>query len=353
MINIASGNLIESDAEALVNTVNTVGVMGKGIALQFKRAFPEVYKAYAAACKDGKVTLGKMHVVDLGGLVRGPRYVINFPTKQHWRSKSRLEDIESGLRDLVATVERLEIQSIALPPLGCGYGGLKWDDVKPLIEAAFARSPDVDVQLFAPRGVPRADLMPNRTDRPTMSPGGAALVLTMNRYLSGLLDPVITLLEVHKSLYLLQNAGHELRLQYTKGTYGPYAANLRHLLSRLEGHYITGFGDASEQPDKLLELLPEAVREAERFVQAQSLNSLRDHLETVSSLIEGYEDPQGMELLASVHWVASQAGHPLTIEQITHQVHDWSTRKSRLLKPPAIEKAAHRLASRGWLEIVS
>src|SRR5882762_1778498 len=125
MIEIVSGNLLEAQVEALVNTVNTEGVMGKGIALQFRQAFPAMFNAYLADCRAGAVTLGKMNVFDLGGLLpSGPRWIINFPTKGHWKSRSRLKDIETGLESLVATVRKLNIKSIAVPPLGCGHGGL-------------------------------------------------------------------------------------------------------------------------------------------------------------------------------------------------------------------------------------
>jgi O-acetyl-ADP-ribose deacetylase (regulator of RNase III) len=120
---------------ALVNTVNTEGVMGKGVALQFRRAYPENYEAYRAACARGEVKIGRMFVYDTGRLGR-PRWIINFPTKRHWRSKSSVEDIEAGLADLRDVMPQLEIKSVALPALGAGLGGLRWDDVQPRIEAA-------------------------------------------------------------------------------------------------------------------------------------------------------------------------------------------------------------------------
>ena len=171
MIQIAKGNLLEAPVEALVNTVNTQGIMGKGIALQFKQAFPAMFREYEKACKAGEVQLGKVHVYDLGGLTGGPRWIINFPTKGQWREHSRLADIEAGLHDLIATVRRLNIRSIAVPPLGCGNGGLNWADVRPRIEVAFAELPDVKVQLFAPGHEPAPKTMPNRTERPNMTLG--------------------------------------------------------------------------------------------------------------------------------------------------------------------------------------
>ncbi len=161
MIQIAKGNLLVAPVDALVNTVNTKGIMGKGIALQFKQAFPAMFGDYERACKAGEVRLGKMYVYDLGGLAGPPHWIVNFPTKGHWRERSRLTDIETGLEDLVTTIRRLGIRSIAIPPLGCGNGGLNWTDVRPRIEAAFTNLPDVNVLLFEPEsGTQRSAPLP-------------------------------------------------------------------------------------------------------------------------------------------------------------------------------------------------
>jgi len=161
MLQIAQGNLLVAPVDALVNTVNTKGIMGKGIALQFRQTFPAMFRDYERACKAGEVQLGKMHVFDLGGLASGPHWIINFPTKGHWRERSRLTDIETGLEDLVTTILRLGIRSIAIPPLGCGNGGLNWADVRPRIEAAFTYLPDVNVLLFEPEsGTQRSAPLP-------------------------------------------------------------------------------------------------------------------------------------------------------------------------------------------------
>jgi O-acetyl-ADP-ribose deacetylase (regulator of RNase III) len=149
MFEFKQGNLLEEKAEALVNTVNCVGVMGKGIALQFKQAYPENFRHYEKACKASEVQPGQMFTVATGSLLN-PRYIINFPTKRHWRNNSKIEDIKSGLVALVQQVQRLDITSIAMPALGCGNGGLNWANVKPLIESAFAQLPDVQVIIFEP-----------------------------------------------------------------------------------------------------------------------------------------------------------------------------------------------------------
>lgn len=156
MIAIVHGNLLEAPVEALVNAVNTQGIMGKGIALQFKQAFPQMFREYERACRAGEVRLGRMHVFDRGDSTSEPRWIINFPTKGHWRERSRLADIELGLEDLVATIRQLDIRSIAVPALGCGNGGLNWTDVRPRIETAFVKLPHVNVLLFVPSSEDRA-----------------------------------------------------------------------------------------------------------------------------------------------------------------------------------------------------
>lgn len=149
MIESAKGNLLKADAQALVNAVNCVGVMGKGIALQFKEAYPENFSAYAKACRDSEVQPGKMFIVPTKCL-SNPKYIINFPTKRHWKGKSKIEDVSAGLEALIADVQKLEIKSITIPPLGCGLGGLDWSDVRPLIEQAFLKVPSVRVLVFEP-----------------------------------------------------------------------------------------------------------------------------------------------------------------------------------------------------------
>ena len=234
MIEYRSGDIVRENTEALINTVNCVGVMGRGIALQFKNAFPENFKAYAAACKAEEVQPGRMFVFETGQLTN-PRYIINFPTKRHWRGKSRMEDIESGLKALVDTIRRYNIRSIAVPPLGSGLGGLDWPEVKLRIEAALQPLSDVRIIIYEPKGAPKTEKMVHNREVPTMTAGRAALVELMHRYLGGLLDPFVTLLEVHKLMYFMQEAGEPLRLKYQKAPYGPYAENLRHVLHAIEG----------------------------------------------------------------------------------------------------------------------
>ncbi len=348
MIEIGRGNLLEADVDALVNTVNCDGFMGKGIALQFKQAFPENFKFYERACKAGEVVPGRMLTHDNGGLLK-PRYIINFPTKRHWRNKSRIEDIELGLAALISEVRRLSIRSIAVPPLGCGLGGLNWKDVRPRIESAFEAVPAVEVILFEPRGAPSATTMPVRTERPRMTPARALFIKLMEAYSA--LDYSRTLLEVQKLAYFLQEAGEPLRLNYQPGHYGPFAANLNKVLEVMEGHFIRGYGD-SQKPDAEIELLPGATEEASNFLRAKPASNNR--LAAVSRLIEGFETPYGMELLATVHWVAVKGGRngdaPVeTSADAVGKVHSWNPRKQKIFHPRHIHVAWRRLEDEGWL----
>lgn len=344
MIRYTTGDILKAEAEALVNTVNCVGIMGRGIALQFKEIFPANFKAYAAACKREEVQPGRMFVFDTGALT-SPRYIVNFPTKRHWRGKSRVEDVEAGLVALVDEVRTRGICSIAIPPLGSGLGGLDWSQVRPLIERAFAILPEVEVQIFEPAGAP-ADSRANRsTEVPKITAGRAALVALMRRYLSALLDPSISLLEVHKLMYFLQAAGEPLRLRYVKAPYGPYAENLRHVLRAVEGHLVSGYADSGDAPDKPLSLVPGAVEEAERFLNVHAATHAR--LDRTAALVEGFETPYGLELLSTVHWVATREG-AASIPEITGAVHRWSTRKHQFTAGQ-ISLAAERLREQGWL----
>ncbi len=344
MIEYTGGNILHADAEALVNTVNCVGVMGRGIALQFKKAYPKNFKAYEAACQRQEVQPGRMFVYATGELAN-PRFIINFPTKRHWRGNSRMEDIESGLIDLVEVIRRNNIQSIAIPPLGSGLGGLEWDDVRPRIEKALAALPQVKVLLYEPKGAPTSDKMQHKREAPKMTAGRAALVELMSRYLKGLLDPAVSLLEVHKLMYFLQESGEPLRLQFKAAHYGPYAENLRHVLNAIEGHLVSGYADGGDIPEKTLELVPGAEDEASQFLAHHK--ATRERFDTVADLVSGFESPYGLELLSTVHWVA-KVGEARTVDEVTQRVYAWNDRK-RQFTSRQIGLAMDVLTRKGWV----
>jgi O-acetyl-ADP-ribose deacetylase (regulator of RNase III) len=344
MITHAQGDMLESDAEALVNTVNCVGVMGRGIALQFRKAFPANYKAYKAACEANEMQPGKMFVVELGALA-SPKYIINFPTKRHWKGKSRIEDIAAGLDDLVQVIRERGIRSIAVPPLGCGLGGLDWQKVRPIIESKLTALSDVQVQLYAPDGAPSAGEMVRSVERPRMTVGRATLLELMRRYLSAVMDPSVSLLEIHKLMYFMQESGESLRLTYARGPYGPYAENLRHVLTHIEGHFIQGYGDAADVPDKKIDCVPEALAKAEAFLARHP--DTRARVERVADLIEGFETPYGMELLSTIHWVATREDAKGPDEAI-RATYSWNDRK-KMFKEAHIRTAWEVLHERDWL----
>ena len=348
MIEYKKGDILQEDAEALVNTVNCVGIMGRGIALQFKNAFPENFNSYVAACNRNEVQPGQMLVFTTGQLTN-PKYIINFPTKRHWRGKSRIEDIDAGLAALANEIRSRAIHSIAIPPLGSGLGGLDWSNVRPRIENSLRGLDNVRVVIFEPAWGSDDKPFNHSSDVPKMTAGRAALVALMNRYLAGLLDPFITLLEVHKLMYFMQQSGEPLRLKFSKGPYGPYAENLRHVLKAVEGHLVSGYADGGDVPDKQLKLVPGAIDDAAAFLAANS--ETRARLDKVADLVEGFESPIGLELLATVHWTASEEG-ARSIEDIVRMTYAWSDRKKQFTGRQ-IGLAADVLSRKGWIASVN
>ena len=345
MIRFKTGDMLAEDTEALVNTVNCVGVMGRGIALQFKKAFPENFRAYSEACKCNELRPGRMFLFETHQLIN-PRYIINFPTKRHWRGNSRMEDVEAGLRALVDVIRERNIRSIAIPPLASGLGGLAWDEVRPRIEKSLRSLDDLQIVIFEPRVAPQAGSMVRKQEAPKMTPGRAVLVGLMRRYLNGLLDPFVTLLEVHKLMYFMQRAGEPLELRYAKGPYGPYAENLRHVLHPVEGYFISGYADGGDEPDKPLELVPGAVEDAGVVLKRSA--DTRERLDRVADLIEGFESAFGLELLATVHWVLEHetAGSK---DGVIARTYAWNKRK-KCFSQRQIALAADVLIGKGWID---
>lgn len=345
MIELVSGNILKDESDAIVNTVNCVGVMGRGIALQFKSAWPNNFKAYEAACKREEVLPGRMFIYETGQLT-GPKLIVNFPTKRHWRGKSRIQDIESGLQALAKEIANRNIRSIAIPPLGSGLGGLSWNEVRPLIEKVLSPLEDVLVRVYEPGDVAsETELSHKSIEVPKMTPGRAALVELTHRYMSGLLDPIVSLLEVHKLMYFLQEAGEPLRLNYVKAPYGPYADNLRHVLKAVEGHLLSGYSDGGDAPDKPLSLVPGAVEDARAFLEMHQETKVR--FDRVGSLVEGFETPFGLELLATVHWILKNES-TRDLDEVVERVYAWNSRK-RQFSTRQIGIAVDVLAGQGWV----
>ena len=357
MLREAEGNLLDAPVNALVNTVNTVGVMGKGIALQFKQAYPDNFRAYEAACRRGEVRLGRMFVVETG-LLDQSRLIINFPTKKHWRARSKLSDIKAGLADLRRVISDYQVTSIAVPPLGCGNGGLDWRDVRPLTVEALGDLPGVDVVIYPPKGAPPAESMKVGTARPPMTPGRAALLALLARYVraSRLEEPAApdgaSLLEIQKLMYFLQEAGQRLSLDFGKGPYGPYAENLNPALQAMEGHYLRGYGDRSQEVLKLspISLMAGSEDEGRQWLENHP-DGTPGRIEAVLRLVTGFASAYGLELLATVHWVLTHGNDDLTADPaiIFERVRSWNARKGRLFTDVHIRRAAARLQEQGWL----
>ncbi|MCX2533360.1 macro domain-containing protein [Plesiomonas shigelloides] len=349
MIQYVTGNILHDQADAVVNTVNTVGVMGKGLALQFKKAYPNNFSAYKKACDTHALTTGQVLAVSVNAL-SAPYYVINFPTKSHWKANSKMEFIESGLVALKKEVARLGLKSVAIPALGSGLGGLPWDKVKHVIEQSLSDVPEIDWRIYPPQDAPPASAMINKTKKPKMTQGRAAVLGLIHQYLSTGFGYRLSLLEVQKLVYFLTAAGEPLnQVVFQKHYYGPYADVLRHVLEKMEGHFISGYADGINKPQTPIELKAEAAAESLAFLEHHP--ETKQRFESVSKLIEGFESQNGMELLSTVHWVVTQElpSSDWTEEDIIHRIHQWSPHKARM-KPAHIIAAYHRLQRDNWLE---
>jgi len=338
------GNLLkQQDVDAIVNTVNCVGVMGKGIALQFKKKWPDNFKAYATACKNSDVKLGQMFTFELGALAT-PRFIINFPTKDHWRSASKIEDIESGLQSLVEHISHFDIRSIAMPPLGCGLGGLPWTEVKALIFKYLGNIETLEVRLFEPNDDIKAAEIETNTKKPKMTAGRAAILALLETYQS--VNYGLSKIEVQKLAYFLQEAGENLKLQFVKDAYGPYADALRHALNTMDGHYIQGVGDGVVESE--IKPVDSALKDARQYL-ATSNEAINARIKRVSDLIEGYQSPYGVELLSTVHWVVNNQGASNPNE--AHQaIQQWNDRKKQLMTLQHVDAAWNRLQLNGWIQ---
>lgn len=351
MITYTTGNLLEAPAEALVNTVNEVGVMGKGVALMFKEAFPESAEAYRRASANREVRVGHVLVTSNQALV-GPRWILHFPTKRHWRNPSRIEWIREGLRDLVRVVKERRIESIALPPLGCGNGGLEWSRVRREIEAAASDMPDVRVFVYEPSE--QFQTKPKRSGLVKLTPARALIAELVRRY--AVLDLECTNLEVQKLAWFLERAMGQLSLsdpldlRFSANKYGPYAERLRHLLNGLDGSYLHCNKRLSEAgPFDLIWFEASKRDVVQRYLKTEEAQPYLPALERTSLTIDGFESPLGMELLATVDWLIRRMNCEPTLDGIKKGLKLWpggkaaAERKFRLFDDRMLSLALGRL----------
>lgn len=331
MIKFTKGNILKANVEALVNTVNTVGIMGKGIALAFKKAFPLNYKLYKEVCDNKEFTVGSMFTTNTGQLM--PRYIINFPTKEHWKGRSKIEFIESGMKKLIETIKTNDIKSIAIPPLGCGNGGLKWSDVKPIIINEL-QNIDIDIIIYEPGF--NNQIVPVKKEI-ALTPPRAMLLHALKDY--QVLGYSINLLVIQKIAYFLQRIGEPLNLQYEKGHYGPYSNRLHHLLKYLNGYYLN-FKHEETKPSSTVSI--NHFDKISSYAQKELNEDQLDRLKKIRELIEGFESPYGLELLATVDYIFQNEDIKNT-DEIISKIGEWTKRKKEIMKPFHIQAANDRL----------
>lgn len=342
MINYKSGNIIVDDSEAIVNTVNCVGVMGKGLALQFKKAYLNNFKQYKLACDRKEVKIGEMFITDSGDMFNR-KLIINFPTKDHWKGKSKYEYIESGLDDLALKINSYGITSIAIPPLGAGLGGLRWDKVKTLIIEKLGIIDGLSINIYEPIGSPDSKDIVINTHKPNMTKGRALLLKLLSIYSSKGYE--CTKLETQKLAYFLQEAGVDLKLRYEAHNFGPYADNLNHVLSHIDGHFISGFGDRVSKSK--ISIINDSLEAAEIFLAKHPESD--EAISKVEKLIQGYETPLSMEVLSTVHWVVKHEGYnPNDFDAIKLFIYQWNDHKASI-KEKYLKKALVRLENNSWV----
>ncbi|MGO9084109.1 MAG: macro domain-containing protein [Candidatus Sulfotelmatobacter sp.] len=334
-----------------MNTVNTVGVMGKGIALMFKEAFPNNFRAYEGACKCKKVKIGRMFVTE-NRTLNGPRWIINFPTKKHWRHASKLEWIVEGLADLRRVIREHNIRSIALPPLGTGNGGLDWSEVRPEIQRELGELLDVDVLVYEPTA--KYQNVAKRTGVEQLTAARVLVAEMIRRY--WVLGIECTYLEVQKLGWFLERTIHilgvedPLKLQFKADKYGPYSDRLRHLLNALDGTYLhcdKRLSDAG--PSDTIWFDEARRRHVELFLKQDTSRPLNRVLDATAKRIDGFESPLGMELLSTVDWLTEREHREPNLESIRTGLSEWpagkaaAERKLRLFNDRFIGLALGRL----------
>lgn len=338
-----TGNLLAAPTQALVNTVNTVGVMGKGIALQFKERFPVNFKVYEKACKAGEVKIGSMLVVKENTL-EGEKIIINFPTKTEWFKKSQYSYIEEGLKDLVRVIKECNISSIAIPPLGCGNGGLKWDKVKAMMDAHLSSLTNVDVMVYEPNDAVKDILQKEETKKDVKLTAGRAMILAaLFKYER--FGEVASVFAANKLAYFLQETGEKLRLDFTQYAYGPYAQAMDKVLYAMNGKYLRGLEQMTANPFEPIELNYERLEEVMEYVKKELTAEQRERLANLFKAIEGFESTLSLEILSSTHFTL-KANPEIQKDALIEKV-QWNDRKKKLISPEYIDLAYQHLKQHG------
>ncbi len=339
MIRLLTGDLLKSDAEALVNTVNTVGVMGKGIALQFKEAFSHNKKAYIQACKNNELQPGKLLAVKDTNLIYGDKLIINFPTKIHWRNPSKIEYIKDGLVALRELIIKKNIKSIAIPPLGAGNGGLDWNEVKPLIFDAL-QDLDVDVQIFEPNAEIK-DLLQKQDLKGVveLTPARASLLYCLFAFES--FGEYSSLFAANKLAYFLQRMGQNLKLKFVPHFYGPYAIGVEKVLYHLNSTFIKGLEQGQAKAFEPLKLNYEKWNEVNQYVESMKVED-KNRLKQMLLFLQNFTSELSLEILATVDFIISK-NPKANIDDVMVAIAEWNPRKKELFKPESVERAFNHL----------
>lgn len=338
MIYYLNGDILESKADALVNTVNLVGVMGKGIALQFKKQFPTNFKLYQTACKNRSIDIGKLFVTQ-ESTVFGEKIIINFPTKTDWRKPAEYSFIELGLKDLVSVINRYKIKSIAIPPLGAGNGGLNWIRIKSMI-TNYLSDINADIYVYEPNSKIVEHL---KTERVRLTKARALLLYMLFDLVRN--GELVSEFSCEKICYFLQRFGAQdlFKLTYEPRYYGPYSGKVRYVLNVLNGSYIMGYSDMDKKPFECLFLIKDAYKEVNEIIKND--NELSYISNKTQQFLTGYYSDFGLELLSSVDYIISQYGD-LSVEQIYDKLANWSSRKGQIFKNKQhIQKAKDHIQS--------
>lgn len=329
MIQYKTGNLLESEAEALVNTVNTFGVMGKGIALQFKNMFPNNFKLYSYACKNNELKIGKLLVSEEDTMLSGKKIIINFPTKTNWRLPSEYKYIEAGLTELVKVIKEKQLKSIALPPLGSGNGGLDWKKVKMILEKSLS-DVDCNIYIYEPSASINDAL---KKERVKLTPARAMLLSVLYEVVRN--GEFVSEFSSEKIAYFLQRFGAKetFKLEFKPNFYGPYSGKVKHVLYYLNGSYIMGYNSKDKKPFEELGLIPDAETDVMNFLNKPENIENKAIVKKTKSFLNGFYSPFGLELLSTIDFIINDK-KAFTIEDITKELSNWSDRKQLMFTNP-------------------
>jgi O-acetyl-ADP-ribose deacetylase (regulator of RNase III) len=344
MIKYIKGNILDSEAQALINTVNTVGVMGKGVALQFKQAYVNNYKSYKEACKRNEIRIGRMFVTRDSNILSGEKFIINFPTKTDWRKPSEYSYIEDGLEDLINVLNKFKIKSVAIPPLGAGNGGLDWQKVKCIIESKLKYS-DLDVFIYEPT---QQILEHLKSERVKLTDARALLLYILYDLVRN--GEFVSEFSSEKVCYFLQRFGGEqyFNLKYQPNFYGPYSGKVRFVLNVLNGSYIMGYSDMDKKPFEPLRLVPDGYETIKKHVESDDILNLI--ASKTISFLSGFYSDFSLELLSTIDFIITE-NKSYDKDKIVSRLNSWSERKSNLFSNPRyIDISLKHLQNAGFSE---